>query len=188
MRRARQKFGTYYENEDLKNAPHSMVIHRGHVDKDVRELVHDVRKVMEPFTASELAASKKNNLRDFVAIAGPLHVTHLLVFTQTEHGDYMKIVRMPRGPTLHFKLVDYSLRRDVLDVIKRKHTHQKQFLTQPLLVLNGFGAASKAATSDNNNNDEEANGAAKVDFHYKLLATTLQNMFPSINVTKVRHI
>ena len=152
-----------------------MVIHRGHVDKDLRELVQDVRKVMEPFTARELAVSKKNSLKDFVAIAGPLHVTHLLMLTQTERGDYLKIARLPRGPTIHFKLVEYSLRRDVLEIIKKKHTHQKQFLMQPLLILNGF-SGTKTTTA-------EADSGA--EFQNKLLATTLQNMFPSVNVTKV---
>lgn len=174
-----------------------MVIHRGHVDKDVRELVQDVRKVMEPFTASELSVSKKNSLKDFVAIAGPLHVTHLIMFTQTERGDYMKIARLPRGPTIHFKLVEYSLRRDVLSVIKRKHTHQKQFLMQPLLILNGFsGAATTTPTTpkpdtDNSNENnptptqQSSSNSGGGEFQNKLLATTLQNMFPSLNVTKV---
>lgn len=158
-----------------------MVIHRGNVDKDIRELVVDVRKVMEPFTASKLSVSKKNNLKDFIAIAGPLHVTHLLIFTQTERGDNLKILRLPRGPTLHFKMIEYSLRRDVLEGLKRKHTHQKQFLTQPLLILNGFGGSPKPVTDSNGAQTSETG----VDFHHKLLATTLQNMFPSLNVTKV---
>lgn len=157
-----------------------MVIHRGHVDKDIRELVQDVRKVMEPFTARELAVSKKNSLKDFVAIAGPLHVTHLLMLTQTERGDYLKIARLPRGPTIHFKLVEYSLRRDVLEIIKKKHTHQKQFLMQPLLILNGFSGMKTAATAT-----AAAEADTGVEFQNKLLATTLQNMFPSVNVTKV---
>lgn len=161
-----------------------MVIHRGHVDKDVRELVQDVRKVMEPFTASELSVSKKNSLKDFVAIAGPLHVTHLLMFTQTERGDYLKIVRLPRGPTIHFKLVEYSLRRDVLSSLKKKHTHQKQFLTQPLLILNGFGTATKPATEASNGAPSSTSDGG-AEFHNRLLATTLQNMFPCLNVTKV---
>ena len=41
--------------EDLYlKAPHSFVFHRGHVGKTVKELVLDVRKLMEPYTASSL--------------------------------------------------------------------------------------------------------------------------------------
>jgi ribosome biogenesis protein SSF1/2 len=152
-----------------------MVIHRGDVDKDIKDLILDVRKVMSPFTAAELKATKKNSLKDFIAIAGPLHVTHLLIFTQTEIGDYMKIIRVPRGPSLHFKLLEYSLTNDVLDIQKKRHTHQKQFLFQPLLILNGFNQVQSSENSD----------STKSEFHLKLLSTTLQNMFPTINITKV---
>ncbi len=177
MKRARQKFGAHYENEDLKLAPHSMVIHRGDVSKDVKILIQDFRRVMEPFTASELKSTRKNTLKDFVSIAGPLHVTHLIMFTQSELNDHMKIVRLPRGPSIHFNILDYSLRNDVLSVIKRKQTHQKQYLHQPLLILNGFNSTAKQI---------ESTGSGSSDFHLKLLTATLQNMFPSINVTKVR--
>ena len=173
MKRASQKFGAHYENEEVKLAPHSMVIHRGIVDKDIRMLIQDVRRVMEPFTALDLKANKRNSLKDFVSIAGPLHVTHLLTFSQTPLNDHMKIVRLPRGPTIHFNLIEYSLRNDVLALIKKKQTHQKQYMHQPLLILNGFTSAA-------------ANAGGGVDAHLKLLTATLQNMFPSINVTKVK--
>jgi ribosome biogenesis protein SSF1/2 len=175
VKRARQKFGSHYESEDVKLAPHSMVIHRGQVESDTKQLIQDMRRVMQPFTAAELKATKKNSLKDFVAIAGPLHVSHLLIFTQTELGDNMKIIRVPRGPSLHFKLLEYSLSNDVLNVSKKRHTHQKQYLHQPLLILNGFGGGPQKPTEEN----------GKSDFHLKLLATTLQNMFPTINITKV---
>lgn len=163
-----------------------MVIHRGTVERDLKDLVLDVRHVMEPFTAAELQVKKKNTLKDFVAIAGPLHVTHLLMFSQTELGDYMKIVRLPRGPTIHFKLIDYSLKNDVLEVLKKKHTHHKQFLHQPLLVLNGFsGLGSSSSEEQKAAADSAESQEKKIDFHLKLLSTTLQNMFPSINVTQV---
>lgn len=180
VKRARQKFGAHFESEEIKNAPHSMVINRGQVDKNVRELIQDVRKVMQPYTAAELKATKKNSLKDFVAIAGPLHVSHLIVFTQTELADNMKIMRLPRGPSLHFRLVEYCLSNDVLNVQKKRHTHQKQFLYQPLLILNGFNV-DKTSQGD----EQKAADSAKPEFHLKLLATTLQNMFPSINITKV---
>lgn len=149
-----------------------MVIHRGDVGKEIKQLVSDFRKVLEPFTARDLKVTRKNNLKDFISIAGPLHVSHLLMFSQTELGDYFKIARLPRGPTIHFKLIEYSLTNDILSNLKKKHTHQKQFLHQPLLILNGFTAK--------NENSENKN-----DFHQKLLTTSLQNMFPSINITKV---
>ena len=40
--------------EEYKHAPHSFVFHRGHVGKAIRQLVADMRRVMEPYTASRL--------------------------------------------------------------------------------------------------------------------------------------
>ena len=42
------------KEELLKNAPHTFVFHRGQVGKRIRELEMDLRRVMEPFTASKL--------------------------------------------------------------------------------------------------------------------------------------
>ncbi|XP_009469807.1 PREDICTED: uncharacterized protein LOC104018404, partial [Nipponia nippon] len=62
---------------------HSFVFHRGRVGKNVRQLIADVRKVMEPYTARALKVRKNNSLKDFVAVAGPLGVTHFLVFSKS---------------------------------------------------------------------------------------------------------
>jgi ribosome biogenesis protein SSF1/2 len=162
-----------------------MVINRGQVETDIKHLIQDVRKVMEPFTAKSLKVTKKNSLKDFISIAGPLHVTHLLIFTQTDLSDHMKIVRLPRGPTIHFKLEEYSLCNDVMAIMKKKITHKKQYMQQPLLILNGFNTAlsHQQNPADGATASNAANNAT--DIHHKLLATTLQNMFPCINVTKV---
>lgn len=42
------------EPEDLVQAPHSFVIHRGVPGGHIDEITQDFRKVMEPFTASNL--------------------------------------------------------------------------------------------------------------------------------------
>uniref|UniRef100_A0A674I8D4 Peter pan homolog n=1 Tax=Terrapene triunguis TaxID=2587831 RepID=A0A674I8D4_9SAUR len=119
---------------------------------------------MEPFTASTLQVRKKNSLKDFVAVAGPLGVTHFLVFTKSPTNVNFKLVRLPGGPTLTFKVTQYSLIKDVVSSLKRHRMHEQQFTHHPLLVLNNFGLQQ---------------------MHVKLMATMFQNMFPSINVHKV---
>lgn len=42
------------EPEELVQAPHSFVIHRGLPGNNIVELTKDFRKVMEPFTAAAL--------------------------------------------------------------------------------------------------------------------------------------
>lgn len=160
-----KKVGVDLESEDLKNAPHSFVFYRGNVGDTVADLTRDFRKIMEPFTASSLKARKANTVKDFLAVAGVLHVSHMSIFTATENGTYMKIARVPRGPTLYFKVLSYSLARDVISSLKKQLVFQKQFEHPPLVIMNNF------------------NGQM---VQLKLMASMFQNMFPAINLAKVR--
>ncbi|KAM9168667.1 suppressor of SWI4 1 homolog [Mergus octosetaceus] len=155
VQQAQQDFGT---------VPHSFVFHRGRVGKNVRQLILDVRKVMEPYTARALKVRKKNSMKDFVAVAGPLGVTHFLVFSKSTSSINFKLFRLPGGPTLTFKVMQYSLIKDVVSSLKRHRMHEQQFTQHPLLVLSSFGLQQ---------------------IHVKLMASMFQNMFPSINVHKV---
>lgn len=61
----------------------------------------------------------------------------------------------------------YSLIKDVVSSLKRHRMHEQQFTQHPLLVLSNFGLQQ---------------------IHVKLMASMFQNMFPSINVHKVRRV
>ena len=41
-------------------------------------------------------------------VAGPLGVTHLINFTKTDVGTNMRVARLPRGPTLTFRVKAYD--------------------------------------------------------------------------------
>ncbi|XP_076000166.1 suppressor of SWI4 1 homolog [Genypterus blacodes] len=144
--------------------PHSFVFNRGQIGKNVAQLVLDVRRVMEPYTAESLKMRKKNVLKDFVAIAGPLGVTHFVIFSKTPATVNMRLARLPKGPTLTFRVLKYSLIKDVVSSLKKHRMHEQQFTHHPLLILNNFGSDG---------------------MQVKLMATMFQNMFPSINVHKV---
>ncbi|KAM9685355.1 suppressor of SWI4 1 homolog [Trichechus inunguis] len=144
--------------------PHSFVFTRGRAGRSVRQLSLDVRRVMEPLTATRLQVRKKNSLKDCVAVAGPLGVTHFLILSKTETNIYFKLMRLPGGPTLTFRINKYALVRDVVSSLRRHRMHEQQFAHPPLLVLNSFGTHG---------------------MHVKLMATMFQNLFPSINVHKV---
>lgn len=107
---------------------------------------------------------KKNVLKDFVSVAGLLHVSHFVMFTKTDIGVYMRLCRLPRGPTLTFKVHEYCLTKDVISSLKKPNLEEIQFLHHPLLVMNNFSGEEN---------------------HTKLMSTMFQNMFPSINVHKV---
>jgi len=165
VRKNRQAKALIDEDEELSRAPHSFVVHRGKTGKYVQELCKDFRKVMEPYTASNLRLSPKNVVKDLVHVAGLLKVSHLCMFTKTSLAPYMRIARFPRGPTLTFRIKEYTLGRDVRSSLKRQITYEKQYRHHPLLVLNNFPTEQR---------------------EYQLCTSMLQNMFPSINVAKVK--
>ncbi|CAH2085846.1 unnamed protein product [Euphydryas editha] len=153
------------EPENLVKAPHSFVIHRGKCSKDLIDLTKDFRKIMEPFTASQLKERKKNTIKDFLSVSGYLHVSHMMVFTETELGSYMRLARLPRGPTLTFRIHNYTLARDVISALRKQYVIERAFQNAPLIVLNSFSGEG---------------------MHMKLMATMFQNMFPTINITTVK--
>ncbi|ORX48136.1 Brix-domain-containing protein [Piromyces finnis] len=160
----RRKRRTHVPIDDEK-VPRSFVIRSGVVGRAVSYLVRDVRKVMEPNTAVKLRERKTNKLKDFVQVAGHYGVTHFLIFSQTKVGTNLRIARTPRGPTLTFRINQYSTIKDVLSLQTNPRSKGTEYKNPPLLVLNNFG--------DN-------------DKHMKLMTAMFQNLFPPINVQTMK--
>eukprot|EP01130_Rhizamoeba_saxonica_P012592 TRINITY_DN5336_c0_g1_i1.p1 TRINITY_DN5336_c0_g1~~TRINITY_DN5336_c0_g1_i1.p1 ORF type:complete len:411 (-),score=102.50 TRINITY_DN5336_c0_g1_i1:100-1179(-) len=123
---------------------------------------------MEPNTASSLKTSKYNALKDFIHVAGPLSVTHLIMFSQTVIGSYIRFSRLPTGPTVTFKITEYSLNKDVRSIQDRPRATGPEAKTAPILILSGFKETYT---------EEEK--------HLELTKTTIQQLFPSIRVSEV---
>lgn len=49
-----------------------------------------------PATAFAAQESRKNTLRDFVSVAGPLGVTHFVMLSATDNASYIKLAKTPR--------------------------------------------------------------------------------------------
>ncbi|EAU36264.1 conserved hypothetical protein [Aspergillus terreus NIH2624] len=156
----------------MSKTPKSMVIRVGgsQVGTSVSQLVQDVRTMMEPDTAVRLKERKSNRLRDYTVMAGPLGVTHLMLFSKSATGNTnMRLALTPRGPTLHFKVENYSLCRDVERALKRPRGGGQDHKTPPLLVMNNFNSPNATETS-------------KVPKRLESLTTTVfQSLFPPIN-------
>ena len=128
-------------NSSAAREPKSMVIRigAGEVGPSVTQLVKDVRAMLEPGTASRLKERRSNKLRDYTAMAGPLGVSHLLLFSRSSAGNTnLRLALTPRGPTLNFRVEKYSLSKDVKKAQKHAQGGGKQYLNPPLLVMNNF--------------------------------------------------
>ncbi|KAJ3106841.1 hypothetical protein HDU97_005553 [Phlyctochytrium planicorne] len=167
MAKGRKKKRTHVKlNEDaLEKVPKSFVIRSGPVGKAVQLLVKDFRGIMEPNTAVKLQERKGNKLKDFVHIAAQFHVSHLLIFSNSEKSLNFRIGRIPRGPTLSFKVLSYVLAKDVHALQQRPKSPGSDFKVPPLVVLNNF-------------NDDKK--------EIKLMSTVFQNLFPPINVKTMK--
>lgn len=181
MAKRRRKTRTHLKgpnNTPNTAAPKSFVIRSGNVSHSVATLVGDVRRVMEPNTASRLRERNSNRLRDFLSMCGPLGVSHLMLFSQKNARDLkgrsaahrgqdavgnvnLRIARAPRGPTVTFRVNKFALAKDVANAQRRSRAPGAEYLTAPLLVLNNFGSAER---------------------HVKLLVSVFQGLFPPIHV------
>ncbi|KAH8912333.1 Brix-domain-containing protein [Coniochaeta sp. PMI_546] len=152
--------------------PKSMVIRigAGEVGSSISQLAADVRRVMEPGTASRLKERRANRLRDYATMCGPLGVTHLLLFSRSPAGNTnLRLATAPRGPTFHFRVEKYSLAKDVRRAQRHPKGGGKEYITPPLLVMNNFITPGADAKSP-------------VPKHLESLTTTaFQSLFPPIN-------
>lgn len=77
--------------------------------------------------------NKRNNLKDFLNVAGPMGVTHFLILSKTDSGPYLRVARTPQGPTLTFKIPEYSLAVDVAHSQARPRCPLELFKNSPLV-------------------------------------------------------
>ncbi|KNA09720.1 hypothetical protein SOVF_150990 [Spinacia oleracea] len=148
-----------------KKIPQSFVFSRTKLPPVLRQLEMDLRKLMLPYTALKLKEKKRNSLKDFLNVAGPMGVTHFLILSKTNVGPYLRVAKTPQGPTLTFKIHEYSLAVDVARSQLRPRCPQDLFKNSPLLVLSGFGTGEE---------------------HLTLITRMFQHMFPSIDVNTVK--
>lgn len=122
--------------------------------------------MMSPNTAGNLAAKDSNTLKDFVAVSSQLGIAQFLVFSATEIGTYLRLIRIPHGPTLTFRVLSYSLMSDIHKLQSRpKSLSAEDKMCAPILILNNF-------SSEEN--------------HIKIMASAFQNTFPALNVHQMK--
>ncbi|GAB2283069.1 hypothetical protein Dimus_017601 [Dionaea muscipula] len=145
--------------------PKSFVFSRGKLPSSLRQLELDLRKLMLPYTALKLKEKKRNKLKDFLNVAGPMGVTEFLMLSKTLDAPYLRVARTPQGPTLTFKIHEYSLCVDIAQSQLRPRCPQDLFKSSPLIVLSGFGTGEE---------------------HLKLTTNIFQSIFPAIDVNTVK--
>jgi ribosome biogenesis protein SSF1/2 len=133
--------------------------------------VNDVRKIMMPYTASnfkEDANYRKLTLNKYCQhVCLPLGISHMLAFSQNKEKLNFRVAKTPQGPTLTFRVHQFSLAKHVQKLQRRPVNTNTLAANPPIVVTNNFG-----------------DGTAPPQI--KLMRITFQNLFPAINVANVR--
>jgi len=76
---------------------------------------------------------KRNNLKDFVNVAGPLGVTHFLILSNPKSLPHLRFSKSPQGPTFTFQIEEYALAADIANSQKRPRCPPGIFQNPPLV-------------------------------------------------------
>ena len=153
------------EDPFVLKQPHSIIIGRGKVGKSTQQLIDNFRRVMDPYTAKNVKVQRTNKLKDFISIAPTFNVSHVIAFNKTEQNLNLRIIRVPRGPTLWFNIKEYILMKDIQTSLKRPVADQTLTNESALCVMNNFDKSKK---------------------HSKLVQTFVQSMFPTTNIPTLK--
>lgn len=170
VEKAQQKIKLAQRQEEIASVPRSLVFSRGDVGPKIRDLISDFQNsVMMPYTAKQAKVSPYTTVKEICGMAQDIWVSHLMVFRVAEHGLRLRIVRLPQGPTLTFRVLEYTPSKDLYpyllaNKIPYSEAHPRITNKPPLVVMSGFNSAGEGAT------------------HLKLCSTTFQNLFPPIDV------
>ena len=82
----------------------------------------------------DLQEKKRNTLRDFLNVSGPMGVTHFLMLKKTASALSLRVARTPQGPTLTFKIHQYSLASDIAQSQTRPRCPPDLFKNPPLVI------------------------------------------------------
>lgn len=134
---------------------------------------------MYPYTAINLKESKANSIKDYLSIKDVYGLSHMMLLTNTEKASYLRLAKMPRGPTVTFKLEKYCLSSDIFEFMSSLEDNRKKpfkpltksFNHVPLVIMNGF-----------NNPNIPENQKESIN----IAAMLIQSFFPPINLNEIQ--
>ena len=99
----------------------------------------------------------------------------------------LRLIRLPRGPTLNFKILRYSLASDILRMARRPRSVGREFAEAPLVRLFSGILKSEDVASSRLVLVEQLilSGFGGEDKQLKLMTSVFQNLFPPIHVQTV---
>jgi len=165
-KRKKGEVGELDTTEQDKATPKSIVIFRGEVGPKVRALMHEWRNIFLPWSSKSLHGENRS-LRDFLAVASLLSVSHLQLFSAPPGGTSLRIMRFSSGPTLSFRVESFMLRDDVLPLQRRPPGLGDAFDTASTVIFNNFSGHQGRP-------------------HVAAMEATFRSLFPTIQIQRVK--
>ena len=125
------------EDEAKEAVPACVIMPTGPSVPALTTLVSELRRVMAPNTPEKLKQRKRQtSLEDMMHATLPLGVTHFMLLSQRGPRTQLRLLRAPSGPTLTFRVQQYSLTRGVRALQRSPPASAgPAFLHAPLVVM-----------------------------------------------------
>lgn len=136
----------------------------------LQKLIKELRSAFYPYCAINLKEKRKNSLKDFLSIVDVYGLSHMLAVTNSEKNSYLKIAKMPSGPTITYKINKYCFSSDINKDAASKKPLSKIFNQIPVVILNNF-----------NTNLEFFGNEEPL----KICSTMFQSLFPPLNFNEI---
>ena len=132
----RRKRRTHKEISEAQydEVPKSLIMKRSVLTKDMKHFEQNLREMMYPFTALKFKENLKLKMKDILAATKNFGVANLMFLTSKEKGNYLKLLKVPCGPTITFKIEKYSLSKDLQKLILRNKTINCNQLGVPMVI------------------------------------------------------
>ncbi len=101
-------------------------------------LEKNLREMMYPFTALKLKETAKLKMKEILFATKNFGARNLLTLSSIKSGNYLKMSRIPDGPTFTFKIEKYSLNNDLQKFLPRNKKINPIQLGSPLVLCKGF--------------------------------------------------
>eukprot|EP01001_Neometanema_parovale_P006241 NODE_2614_length_1379_cov_72.352707_g2485_i0.p1 GENE.NODE_2614_length_1379_cov_72.352707_g2485_i0~~NODE_2614_length_1379_cov_72.352707_g2485_i0.p1 ORF type:complete len:414 (-),score=69.86 NODE_2614_length_1379_cov_72.352707_g2485_i0:76-1317(-) len=152
--------------DEPTDVPRTFVLARGVVGRSVAILSKDLRKMMLPHTALKIKARKSNKLKDIKELCSSLDISHVQILTCGDAGTNFRIVRMPQGPSVSFRVQSFESTRDVISRQKKHYDNIRSYDAPALPILNNFAGSPHQ--------------------HIQMVEAMITSMFPALQVDGIK--
>ena len=158
-----------YEYDEV---PKSFVMKRSELNKDMKIFEQNLREMFYPFTAMKLKETKKLKMKNILFATKNFGANNLIFLSSKKSGNYVRLMKVPKGPSYMFKIKSFCLNQDLQRLIPRNKRINSQQLGVPMVVTKGFENISENKIGSEN---------------LKMIQRYFKGLFPSTSYFKQKN-